>query len=149
MSNIRREQLGSDADILSARLASANRSAPRSPTEALQPEPVPPPPLRSRAVRHPLVVFLNFVLTIVIIAVVVIGGGLFLGKMQFDKPSSLDQPRTIAIERGTGLTAIADHLQKNGSDRKQVAVHRRRLAERSAERPEGRRVPHPGPRQHA
>jgi UPF0755 protein len=115
MNDIRRDHLGSDTDILSARLASANRSAPRSPSEALQPEPVPPPPLRSRAARHPLVVFLNFVLTVAIIGLVVVGGGLFLGKMQFDKPNSLDQQRTITIAKGAGLGDIADLLQRNGA----------------------------------
>lgn len=114
MSDIRRDQYGSDADVLSARLVAASRVAPKSPTEALQPESVPPPPKRSRAVRHPLVVFLNFMLTIVIIAVVVLGGGLLIGKMQFEKPSSLDQARTITVDRGAGVRDIADRLQAEG-----------------------------------
>jgi UPF0755 protein len=115
MSDIRRDQFGSDADVLSARLTSAGRLAPKSPTEALQPEPVPPPPLRSRAVRHPVVVFLNFVLTVVIVVVVAGGAGLFIGKMQFDRAGSLDQARPISIERGTNLGTIADQLQKEGA----------------------------------
>src|SRR6476646_1973157 len=115
MSDIRRDQFGSDADVLSARLTSAGRLAPKSPTEALQPEPVPPPPLRSRAVRHPVVVFLNFVLTVIVVVVVAGGAGLFIGKMQFDRPGSLDQARTVSIERGTNLGAIADQLQKEGA----------------------------------
>ena len=57
---------GDEADLLSARLAS-HRVSPRSPAEALQPESVPPPPPRSRAARHPVVVFLNFVLTVVVV----------------------------------------------------------------------------------
>ena len=114
MSDIRRDQYGSDADVLSARLVSASRVAPKSPTEALQPESVPPPPKRSRAVRHPLVVFLNFVLTIAIVAGIVIGGGLLIGKMQFDRPGSLDQARTITVEKGAGVRAIADRLQGDG-----------------------------------
>src|SRR5437763_9129100 len=114
MSDIRRDQFGSDADVLSARLTAGGRLAPKSPSEALQPEPVPPPPLRSRAVRHPLVVFLNFVLTVVIVVVVAGGAGLFIGKMQFDRAGNLDQPRAIAIVRGTHLGTIADQLQKEG-----------------------------------
>jgi len=114
MSDIRRDQYGSDADVLSARLVAASRVAPKSPTEALQPESVPPPPKRSRAVRHPLVVFLNFMLTIVIIAVVVLGGGLLIGKMQFEKPGSLDQARTISVDKGAGVREIADRLQAEG-----------------------------------
>jgi UPF0755 protein len=114
MSDTRRDQYGSDADVLSARLVAASRVAPKSPTEALQPEAVPPPPKRSRAVRHPLVVFLNFMLTIVIIAVVVLGGGLLIGKMQFEKPSSLDQAQTITVDKGAGVREIADRLQAEG-----------------------------------
>ena len=114
MNDIRRDRYGSDADVLSARLASAgSRVAPKSPSEALQPETVPPPPLRSQAARHPLVVFLNFVLTVVIIGVVVLGAGLFFGKMQFERAGDLDQARTITVERGTGLGVIGDLLRKN------------------------------------
>ena len=115
MSDIRRDQFGGDGDVLSARPSAAGRLAPKSPTEALQPEPVPPPPLRSRAVRHPVVVFLNFILTIIIVIVVAGGAGLFIGRMQFDRPGSLDQARTVSIERGTSLGTIADQLQKEGA----------------------------------
>ena len=114
MSDSGKDQYSSDADLLSARLAAANRAAPRSPAEALQPEQVPPPPKRSRAVRHPLVVFFNFVLTIVIVCVVLVGGGLLFGKMQFDKAGSFDQPRTVTIDRGVGVRDIADRLQREG-----------------------------------
>src|SRR6516165_10693494 len=115
MSDIRRDQFGSDSEVLSSRLTAAGRLAPKSPSEALQPEPVPPPPLRSRAVRHPLVVFLNFVLTVIIVIGVAGGAGVFLGKMQFERPSQLDQARTITIERGTNLGTIADQLQREGA----------------------------------
>ncbi|MBN8996067.1 MAG: endolytic transglycosylase MltG [Rhizobiales bacterium] len=115
MSDIRRDRYGSDSDILSARLSSSSRAAPKSPTEMLQPEVVPPPPQRSRAVRHPLVIFLNFVLTLVIVAVIAGGAGLFIGRMQFNKPGALDQARTVSIDRGTSLGAIADILTREGA----------------------------------
>ncbi|MBN9023797.1 MAG: endolytic transglycosylase MltG [Rhizobiales bacterium] len=114
MNDIRKDQYGNDADVLSARLAAANRIAPKSPTEALQPETVPPPPKRSRAARHPLVVFFNFVLTLVIIGAVIVGGGLIFGRMQFDNPGSLQQATTITIDRGVGVRDIADRLQRDG-----------------------------------
>jgi UPF0755 protein len=115
MSDIRRDRFGSDTEVLSARLAASSRAAPKSPSEMLQPEMVPAPPPRSRAVRHPLVVFLNFILTIVIVAVVAGGAGLFIGRMQFDKPGALDQSRSINIDRGTSLGTIADVLQREGA----------------------------------
>ena len=115
MADIRREPYIDDADTLSARLSSSlGRASPKSPAEALQPEAVPPPPSRSRAVRHPLVVFLNFVLTVVIVSVVALGGGIFAAKMQFERPTSLDQARTISIDRGQGLSQIAEQLQREG-----------------------------------
>ena len=75
---------------------------------------MPPPPVRSRAVRHPLVVFLNFVLTAVIVSVVAVGGAVFAAKVQFERPGSLDQARTVNVDRGVSLSLIADQLQKDG-----------------------------------
>ncbi len=106
---------GDDAESLSARLTSSlGRASPKSPSEALQPEQVPPPPARSRAVRHPLVVFFNFVLTMVVIGVVIVGGAIFVAKSQFDHPSGLEQARAFNVENQTGLSAIADKLQQDG-----------------------------------
>jgi UPF0755 protein len=111
----RREPYADDAEMLSRRLSSSlGRTSPRSPTEALQPEPVPPPPARSRAVRHPLVVFFNFVLTVLIVGLVAAGGAVFAAKVQFERPGTLDQPRPISVERGVSLSAIAEQLQKDG-----------------------------------
>jgi UPF0755 protein len=81
----------------------------------LQPEAVPPPPARSRALRHPLVVFLNFLMTIVVVGVVAAGGAAFFGKMQFERPGDLNQARPVTIDRGTDLAGIADLLQKAGA----------------------------------
>lgn len=115
MVDIRREPYHDDAATLSARLSSSlSRAAPKSPSEALQPEAVPPPPQRSRAVRHPLVVFLNFVLTAAIVGIIAIGGGVFAAKVQFERPSAVDQARTINVDRGLGLSSIAEQLQKDG-----------------------------------
>ena len=115
MADARRELHSDDTESLSARLTSSlGRASPKSPAEALQPEPVPPPPTRSRAVRHPLVVFFNFVLTMVILGVVVAGGAVFVAKTQFDHPSGLEQARAFNVENQTGLSAIADKLQQDG-----------------------------------
>jgi UPF0755 protein len=104
-----------DADTLSAKLTSSlGRSAPRSPTEALRPEAVPPPPHRSRAVRHPVVVFLNFLLTVVIVGAVLGGGAFFVAQSQFDSPGGLAQAQTFTVAEQTGLGAIADKLQQEG-----------------------------------
>ncbi len=114
MSDYRQGRYDDDTEILSARLAS-HRVAPKSPTEALQPEAVPPPPPRSRAARHPLVVFLNFFLTTVIIAAIGAGAAVFFGKMRFGAEGGLDQARTVTIERGTDVSDIADMLERTGA----------------------------------
>ena len=114
MSNYRNSRYEDETDILSARLA-AHRVAPKSPNEALQPEAVPPPPARSRAARHPLVVFLNFFLTTVIVAAIGIGTAFFFGKMRFESEGALDQARSVTIERGTDVAGIADLLQRSGA----------------------------------
>jgi UPF0755 protein len=114
MSNYRNSRYDDETDILSARLA-AHRVAPKSPNEALQPEAVPPPPARSRAARHPLVVFLNFFLTTIIVAAIGIGAAFFFGKMRFESEGALDQARSVTIERGTDVAGIADLLQRSGA----------------------------------
>jgi UPF0755 protein len=114
MNDYRSSRYENDADVLSARLA-AHRVAPKSPSEALQPEAVPPPPPRSRAARHPLVVFLNFLLTVVVIGAIAAGGALFYGKVKFDQAGGLDEPRPLTIERGTDVAAIGEMLQRSGA----------------------------------
>lgn len=91
-----------------------DRVAPRSPVEALQPETVPPPPPRSRVVRHPAVIFLNFVLTAVILTGVVLGGGLFAIRSQFDRQGAVAQARSVSVEQGSSLRTIAEKLQRDG-----------------------------------
>lgn len=115
MADWRREPYSDDAEALSARLhSSLNRTAPRSPSEALQPEPVPPPPPRSRAVRHPMVVFLNLLITIVVVGILAVGGAVFFAKSRFDSASSLDSARTFTVDHGAGLGTISDDLVKDG-----------------------------------
>ncbi len=115
MVEMRREPYSDDAEALSARLASSlGRTAPRSPMEALQPEPVPPPPPRSRAVRHPMVVALNLVVTVIVVGILAIGGGVFFAKSRFDSATALDAPRSFSVARGSGVSAIADDLVKDG-----------------------------------
>ena len=115
MADVRREPFLDNADTLSARLSSSlGRTSPKSPSEALQPEAVPPPPSRSRTARHPLVVFFNFLLTVVIVGLIGLGGGVFAAKIQFERASGLDQPRSINVGRGIGLTEVAEQLQRDG-----------------------------------
>ncbi len=86
--------------------------APKSPRQAIEPETPPPPPGRSKAARHPVVVFMNFMLSVVLLMVVGIAGLLYFGKQSFDEAGPLVKERTILVSRGTGLGTIAGILEQ-------------------------------------
>jgi len=88
------------------------RISPKSPRQALQPEAAPPPPPRSQKAKHPLVVALNFVLMIVVLAVLAIGGAFYLGNGYFTRPGPLAEPTSIVVARGADLGTIASQLQR-------------------------------------
>ncbi|BCP52928.1 4-amino-4-deoxychorismate lyase [Kaistia sp. 32K] len=91
-----------------------NRINPRSPGDALRPERVPPPPPRSQQARHPVVIIMNFAMTILVVGVLGTVGLFFFGKLRFEQASHFDQPRTVSIQRGSGLRAIAEELHERG-----------------------------------
>ena len=86
--------------------------APKSARQAIEPETPPPPPTRSKAVRHPIVVFMNFLITVVLLAVIAIGGALYYGKQTFIEEGPLKQEKTILVSGGTGLGTIAEILER-------------------------------------
>jgi UPF0755 protein len=90
------------------------RRAPKSAREILQPAEVPPPPLRSRAARHPIVVSLNFIITIAIVALIAVGGVGLYAKVQFDQAGPLGTERVAPITAGAGLSSIAEVLEESG-----------------------------------
>src|SRR5690349_19038383 len=90
------------------------RFAPKSAREMIQPGEVPPPPSRSAAARHPLVVSLNFFITIAVVAVVLIGGIALFAKVQFDADGPLEEGRTVQLSQGMGTGQIASMLQQLG-----------------------------------
>lgn len=96
----------------------ATRINPKSPREAITPEPAPPPP-RSQSVRNPLVVALNAMITIMMLGVIIVGGMLYWGKSEFDAPGPLTEERAVLIPTESGLQTIADTLEREGviSDR--------------------------------
>lgn len=91
-----------------------NRINPRSPGDALRPERVPPPPARSQQARHPIVIIMNFAMTILVVGVLGAVGLFFFGKLRFEQASHFGQPRTVSIERGKSLREIAEELHERG-----------------------------------
>lgn len=90
------------------------RFVPQSAAEVLQPKEPPPPPRRSRQARNGLVVFLNFLMSVVVLAVIGIAAIFLIGKQSFDQAGPLRTGQTILIKEGTGLAKIAAELQAKG-----------------------------------
>jgi UPF0755 protein len=90
------------------------RIAPRSPRLALEPERVPLPTRRSQRVRHPLVVAGNALFMFLLLAAVVVGGAIYLGKSRFEAPGPLQEDKIVNIPRGLGVRDIADLLAREG-----------------------------------
>lgn len=87
---------------------------PVSPSQALKPEKAPPPPKRSRRARNQVVVFLNFMLSMVIF-VLIIGVGIFwYGKTEFEGRGPLDRTSDFMVREGAGLNQIAAGLERQG-----------------------------------
>lgn len=90
------------------------RPQPKSPCEAIQPEPGPQPPARSRHARNPVVIVINAILTLAVLAVLATGGLLYWGKGEFDAPGPATEAKTVVVSSGSGLQAIADRLEREG-----------------------------------
>ena len=89
------------------------RVNPKSPREALAPEQAPPLP-RSRRARNPIVVFMNGLVTLLVLGVFAAGAVLYWGKHEFEKPGPLPQEKVVVIPAESGLARIADILETEG-----------------------------------
>ena len=87
---------------------------PKTATEALRPELGTPPPKRSRRSRSQIVVFMNFVVTSAMFAVLAAGVALYLGKREFDGPGPSATTTNFMVRPNTGVAEIADRLERRG-----------------------------------
>lgn len=88
--------------------------SPRSPRAALEPEQLPPPPKRSDRARNPFVVVGNAIITILLLAMIG-GGGLYVyGKQKIEAAGPLEQDKVVNIPQRSGMSDIADILQREG-----------------------------------
>jgi len=103
----------SDAEI--GRSTEASKPiVPKSASEALRPEAGTPPPRRSRASRNQFVVFLNFLLSIVVLAVLAGGAAVYFGKREFEGRGPTTVNQTFLVKPNTGVQDIADQLERRG-----------------------------------
>jgi UPF0755 protein len=87
---------------------------PKSATEALRPEAAPPPPRRSRQARSQVVIFLNFLLSLLVFAA--IGGAVmfYVGKSLFNAPGPSTEVANYVVKPGAGIGEIANGLEERG-----------------------------------
>ncbi len=101
-----------DIDEPGEAVTARRRISPRSPRQAIQPEPAAPPPAPSRRARHPMVIVLNFFLMTMVIVLGAVGAGLYIGKSKFDAPGPLAENRSVVIPRGATVGQIGELLKR-------------------------------------
>ncbi|MDH7784805.1 UPF0755 protein [Ochrobactrum sp. 19YEA23] len=100
------------AETPSEATAAAKPFVPKSASEALRPEPgTPPPRKRSRHARSQIVVFMNFMLSLVVLALLGASALFYFGKMQFDGPGPLTDATTFLVKRGAGISEVTNSLE--------------------------------------
>lgn len=83
----------------------------KSASQTLRPEPgTPPPRKRSRQARSQIVVFMNFMLSLVVLAMLGAGALFYLGKAQFEAKGPLTTDTTFVVKRGAGISEVANSL---------------------------------------
>jgi UPF0755 protein len=68
------------------------------------------------------VVILNFTLTAIVVAVVLIGGTLLAARVQFEQPGAFAEAHTIIVRPGADADDIADALQREGLGNRWVFI---------------------------
>ncbi len=90
---------------------------PKTANEVLSPEagaPPPPSAKRSRASRSQIVVFMNFLMSLLVMIVIVAFILIFFGKREFEGPGPATVARTFLVKPGQGTGQIAAGLEDEG-----------------------------------
>jgi UPF0755 protein len=87
---------------------------PKTASEALRPETGTPPPRRSRASRSQIVVFMNFIVSSVILLVLAAGVAVYVGKREFERVGPATAAENFQVRPNTGLVEIAEQLERRG-----------------------------------
>ncbi|MBB4065553.1 endolytic transglycosylase MltG [Gellertiella hungarica] len=86
---------------------------PKSANEALKPERVPMPPMRSKRARSQIVIFFNFLMTLAVIGTVALAGIAYYALSAFNAPGPLETNTTFQVREKLGLGEIANGLERN------------------------------------
>lgn len=94
-----------------------SRPLPQSASQAIKAQPGFEPPKRKRAKtsRNQIVVFFHFLFSTFVLALVLLSGIFYYGKVQFEKPGPLEQAINYTVRSGSSMTQVA-----NGLDRRNI-----------------------------
>jgi UPF0755 protein len=87
---------------------------PKTASQALRTQPGTPRPRRSRASRSQIVVFLNFVVSLIVMAVIGAGMLVYFGKRSFEAPGPTTVAQTFLVQPNSGGAEIASQLERRG-----------------------------------
>ncbi|QPC87313.1 endolytic transglycosylase MltG [Mesorhizobium sp. NBSH29] len=99
------------------RATAATPIVPKSASEALRPENGTPPPAkrqRSRRARSQFIVFLNLLMSTVVLTVLAAGAVVYVGKLSFEGKGPSATPATYLVKPRSGWSETADQLERRG-----------------------------------
>jgi len=94
-------------------MAQENMAA-KSPAEAIKPKEVPPAPKRSKQSRNQIFVFMNFMMSCLVFAVLIACLAIFLANQKFEANGPLEVAQTVVIKEGSGVNTITNQLISEG-----------------------------------
>lgn len=92
----------------------ASPIVPKSASEALRPREGTPPPKRSRQSRNQFIVFLNFLISCILLLLIAAGVAVYFGKLAFNEPGPSKQAAVFVVKPKTGVREIANALEDQG-----------------------------------
>jgi UPF0755 protein len=86
---------------------------PKSASEALRPEKVPQPPKRSRKAKSQVVIFLNFLMTVIVCLTIAADGTVYYAMSTYEDNGPLTANTNFIVRNGAGIQEIASSLERN------------------------------------
>ncbi len=86
---------------------------PKSASEALRPEKVPQPPKRSRKAKSQVVIFLNFLMTVIVCLTIAAAGTVYYAMSSYEDTGPLTANTNFIVRNGAGIQEIASSLERN------------------------------------
>lgn len=94
--------------------SSAELKEPLSPLKVLQAKEVPAAPQRSKSAKGSFIVFMNFMMSCLVLVVIGLCLVALYAKSEFERAGPLDAPQTVVIKEGSSLSSISNQLLSSG-----------------------------------